>query len=188
MREIILGSASIRRQDLLAKIGVKFKVSVSSIDENINIKNPLKHVRSLAYLKGIDVLNTNPDAFVLTADTIVVLKGKILGKPKDEKDAFLMLKSLSGKTHKVITAVFIGDKIEHELFHEETVVKVNKMSDSEIATYITRENVYDKSGSYAIQGDFGKYVSYIKGDYYNIVGLPLARVYKILKKKGIINV
>ncbi|MGI6711039.1 MAG: Maf family protein [Bacilli bacterium] len=187
MKEIILGSASLRRQELLAKIGVKFKVAVSGIDEMIDEKNPLKCVRRLAYLKGMDVLSTNTDALVLTADTIVELNGKILGKPKDEKDAFLMLKNLSGKTHRVITAVFIGTKTEYELFHEETFVTVNKMSDSEIANYITKENVYDKAGSYAIQGDFGKHVSYIKGDYYNVVGLPLARVYEILKKKGIIN-
>lgn len=188
MKEIILGSASVRRQELLTKMGVKFKVVVSKVDENIGIKNPLNYVSKLAYLKGIDVLNRNSESVVLAADTIVELKGEILGKPKDERDAFSMLRKLSGNTHTVITAVFIGDKDSYVLFHSKTLVKVNTLTDSEIAIYLSSEDVFDKAGSYAIQGAFGKHISFIKGDYYNVVGLPLAIVYEALKARGIINV
>lgn len=184
--KIILGSASLRRQELLKKINVDYEVYISNIDEDLDIKNPIKYALKIAHLKGIEVLSKNPDCLVITADTIVKYKNEILGKPKSEEDAFLMLKKISGKTHFVITAVFIGDSNEYDLFYEKTKVKVNLLTDQEIKDYLKTKEAYDKAGAYAIQGEFGKYIKKIKGDYYNVVGLPLNKVYKNLKLRGIL--
>lgn len=184
--KFILGSASARRQELLKKINVNYEVYISNIDEELDIKNPLKYVLKIAHLKGIEVLAKNTDALVLTADTIVKYKNEILSKPRGEEDAFLMLKKLSGKTHSVITAVFIGDSNGYDLFYEKTKVVVNHLTDQEIRDYLKTSEAYDKAGAYAIQGEFGKHIKKIKGDYYNVVGLPLNKVYRKLKIKGII--
>ena len=171
MRKIILASASPRRKELLEQIGLEFSIMPSYAKETYKETRPDKIVEELSALKAIDVADRLDDSYiVIGADTIVVADEKILGKPKDEKDAFLMLESLQGKTHQVYSGVTLvvshGDKKIIKRFHEKTEVAV-----------ATGEPM-DKAGAYAIQGFFAQYIKGIVGDYYNVVGLPLAHLMK----------
>lgn len=180
---IILASKSERRIELLKDANIEFKVIASDIEEKIdtNIK-PIENVLNLAKLKGLDVYNKNQDSIVIAADTIVVYKDKIYGKPKDENDAYNMLKELSNKTHEVITAVFIKNKNKEELFSSTTKVTFKDLSDYEIMKYIETKEPFGKAGSYAIQGLGKALVKTYEGDFFNVVGLPLKETLEKLKE------
>ena len=173
-KRIVLGSASPRRKELLEQIGVEFEIKTSDKEEIYESTIPTEIVQELALMKAGNVAmeleeaeGNVIDTIVIGADTVVVHDNKILGKPSDEAEAFHMLKSLAGDTHQVYT--------------ERTEVFVHEMSDEEIRNYIASGEPMDKAGAYGIQGKFAAYIDKIEGDYYNVVGLPVAYVYQQLK-------
>ncbi len=185
--EIILASASPRRKELLSLLDIPFKTMVSDADETIDTSLPFYFIaESLSLKKAAAVAkNVREHALIIGADTIVVTDNKILGKPKDEQDAFNMLKELSGKWHSVISGVTVLDNItaKSESFYVETKVKFSELSDEEINTYIKTKEPMDKAGAYGIQGKGSKFIEKIEGDYFNVVGLPVHALYKVLKKE-----
>lgn len=182
MAEIILASASPRRRELLALAGVDFAVKVADVEEVIpENASPDEVVKSLAMQKASAVAQENPDSIVIGSDTVVALDGAILGKPRDEEDAVRMLKALSGRSHTVYTGVAIihGEKISN--FCEATEVVFNQLTEDEIRNYVATKEPMDKAGAYGIQGKGCVLVEKIVGDYFNVVGLPVSRLYKELK-------
>jgi septum formation protein len=183
MTRFILASASPRRQHLLRMCGFEFDVIPSSVDEVfIDGQDPDTQATRLSSLKAADVASQRPDTWVLAADTIVVHNGLQLAKPLDPADAHAMLRSLSGHTHSVVTGVTLrkGD-VEHS-FAVTTRVTFAELSDEEIAMYVATGSPMDKAGAYGIQDDLGAlFISRIDGCYYNVVGLPLQRLYTELK-------
>lgn len=180
--ELILASNSPRRKELLSKYNIKYKVVVSQVDEQLDSTlSVVENVEMLAYQKAYAVSTQYPDAKVLAADTIVVIDNVILGKPVDFEDAFKMLKTLSGKTHEVITAVAILFKGEKKINHCISKVTFKQLSDSEIIEYINTNEPMDKAGSYAIQGIGAKLISNYEGELDNIIGLPMKLVIDMLK-------
>ena len=180
----ILASGSPRRKQLLNQIGLEFTVIPSDVDENFTLDLPPEaFTEHWAREKAKSVAKIHPDSLIVGADTIVVLDGNILGKPKDKKDSFNMLQSLSGKTHEVITGVsFIS--LEQELdhtFNERTFVSFNTLSDRDINSYIDIYNPLDKAGSYGIQDWFSVHIHRVEGCYYNVMGLPLSSFYSYFK-------
>jgi|SRR5690625_1857742 len=179
---IILASKSERRIELLKDANVNFKVVSSNIEENLdNNLSPLENVLNLAKLKALNVFENNKEAIVIAADTIVLYDDKIFGKPKDNDDAFNMLKELNNKTHKVITAVCIKSKNREELFYNTTKVTFKNLSDFDILNYINTKEPFGKAGSYAIQGIGKNLIDTYDGDFFNVVGLPLKDVLEKLK-------
>lgn len=202
MSQIILASASPRRKDLLEQIGVEFEICPSRGEEVITESRPDAVVLELSRQKAEEVaagviaynemhpkLATPQDILVIGADTVVAFENEILGKPKDEEDAKRMLTMLQGETHSVytgITLVFIdknGRTGEHR-FYEKTDVTMYPMDEQEIKRYIASGEPMDKAGSYGIQGRCAIHVKRINGDYNNVVGLPVARLYKELQQIG----
>lgn len=187
MREIILGSQSPRRRELLKNAGIEFSVITSDCEEKVGLSLDFPDiVKSLAEQKSEAVCADSrcPDeAIVITADTMVVCGGKIMGKPKDDEDAFDMLSLLSGNTHFVLTGYCIVDKMKGEKISgvEETAVRFRRLSEDEIVNYIKTGEPRDKAGAYGIQLRGSMFVEHIEGDYFNIVGLPVCRICKILK-------
>lgn len=180
---IILASASPRRTEILKLAMIDHLVIPSTCEEVIeNGLKPFQVVESLSYQKAIDVFKNHQEDIVIGADTIVTINDLILGKPHSEDEAIQMLELLSGKTHQVITGVTIMSNNLVKTFHEVTYVTFDELTINQIRTYIKSENVYDKAGSYAVQGTFCKFISKINGDYYNVVGLPISRLYKELKE------
>ncbi|HAX50741.1 Maf family protein [Muricomes intestini] len=189
MKKIILASGSPRRKELMEQIGLKFEVAVSHKDEYYKSVLPEEIVKELSLMKAENVASEQDarNMIVIGADTIVTLDDKILGKPKDEKDAYYMLKSLQGKAHQVFTGVAILDYDSNggcqvSSHAEATKVYVHKMEDDEIWRYIHSKEPMDKAGAYGIQGKFAVYIDKIEGDYYNVVGLPVSYVYQKVKK------
>lgn len=182
--KLVLASKSPRRSEILKNAGIDFVVRVADADETIPAgTNPEDAVVFLAARKAMAVERAE-DETVLGADTVVVLDGEILGKPKDKEDAFNMIKRLSGRVHSVFTGVCaIGNGISMT-FAEETKVEFYKLTDEEINTYINTSEPYDKAGAYGIQGLASKFIRAIEGDYFNVVGLPMSAIYqKILKNR-----
>lgn len=182
---IILASASPRRQELLKKITDDFIVDPSSYDESLlKEDNPIKFAITAAMEKAKDVLIKHPKDIVIGADTIVVLDGKILGKPKDTHDAKETLRSLSGKTHQVITGVVVLNGVTGKALFTRAITKVtfNELSDEDIEHYVVNHKVLDKAGSYAIQEIGEKFVSNVKGDMDNVIGLPTEIVRSLLRQ------
>lgn len=166
--------------------GYDFEVITSKADEFIDDDIPAKEaVLILSKQKAVSVSEENKSAVVLGCDTVVSLDGKILGKPKNEKEAFLMLSMLSGKTHKVYSGVCITDREKVTQFVTETDVKFYELSKESIKSYISTNEPMDKAGSYGIQGLGATLVEFIKGDYFTVVGLPLAKTARELEKFGI---
>lgn len=185
MRKLILASQSPRRQELLAMLGLPFEVMVSDTDETITQTNPAKVVEKLSVRKAEAVAHQVTDGVVIGADTVVSVDEKILGKPKDKEEAREMITLLQGRSHMVYTGVTIQDTREEGqicTFSVGTRVNVAPMDEKEIEVYIASEEPYDKAGAYGIQGLFGKFIEGIEGDYYNVVGLPVHRLYKELNK------
>ena len=185
---ILLASKSPRRRELLELAQLDFEIVPTSFDESKISKEmeASEYVSTLAKGKALKAFEDveeikKRDSLVIGADTIVVLDNEILGKPSDEKEAFKMLKKLSGREHKVYTAVSLVDKGHEKTFFEETKVYFYELSDDEINEYIKSGEPMDKAGSYGIQGLGSLFVRKIDGDYFNVVGLPLARTVRELK-------
>lgn len=182
MKKIILASASPRRKQLLEQAQLKFSISTSTVDENVDeTLLPKQVVEQLALRKANDVSLDHEDCVVIGADTIVSINGTILGKPKDETDATEMLRLLSGDDHEVYTGVAIISKEKTIVFHEKTLVSFWELTEAEIAEYLATGEPFDKAGSYGIQGIGALLVKKIYGCYFNVVGLPLARTVRELR-------
>jgi septum formation protein len=184
---LILASASPRRQELLRNAAIPFEVQPADIDEAPLVGEPPREcAERLAREKAITVSRKRPHEYVLGADTIVVIDETILGKPRDAADAARMLRLLSGRTHEVITGVCIFDPLtgDTEQASETTRVRMGEISDDEIRDYVATGEPMDKAGAYAIQGIASRWIPRIEGDYSNVVGLPVALVYGMLKKRG----
>ena len=185
MKHLILASGSPRRRELMSQVGLDFTVVTSDADENIKEMEPEDYVRELSSIKAQSVLEQYADkddsVIVIGADTIVYHKGEILTKPRDEEDAFRILKSLEGQIHQVYTGVTICSTHKKVSFYEKTDVWVYDMTDEEIRDYISTGEPMDKAGAYGIQGKFAAYIKGIEGDYNNVVGLPVARLVHALK-------
>ena len=187
---VILASASPRRKELLEKADIPFVVIPALVDEKTGIEDPAEAAEEASLIKAEYVadklLKERKESFiVLAADTIVSIDGKILGKPADEEEAFNVLKKLQGRDHEVFTGVTFAvkkpERVTHfKSFYEKTKVRLYPISDEQIREYIATGEPLDKAGSYGIQGVFAKYVKSIKGDYSNVVGLPVGRVFKEL--------
>lgn len=184
---IILASNSPRRTEILNLANICHTVIPSHVKEVVKDSlTPTEIVMDLSYQKAYDVFKNHKEDLVIGSDTIVVIDNNILGKPKDKEDAIRMLSMLSGKTHEVITGVCIIYQNEVIKFYDTSFVSFYDMSFDEIEEYISRDNVYDKAGSYAIQESCCKYIKKIDGDYYNIMGLPISKLYQILKEKKLL--
>lgn len=183
MEKIILASSSPRRKELLAQLGLPFEVITKNVDETLNDQGSLRdEIEALSFKKALAVFSEHKDAIVIGADTLVTIDGLRLGKPKNEDEAKDMLKRLSGKTHDVITAVSIISPKSSETFSTVSMVTFYPLSDQEISGYIKTGEPMDKAGAYAIQGIGARYIKGIVGDYYAIMGLPIAEVYhRIIK-------
>ena len=223
--KIILGSASPRRRELLAQIGLEFEVLVSNVEEQVTTVIPFEVVEELSVQKAEGVLRLLQEQemlqmqlhgediqqsrecsdescvqqvsmMVIGADTIVACEGQILGKPKDAEDAKAMLRKLQGRAHEVYTGVTVlyvgksdveipGDEstlnVQRRTFHEATKVVFCPMSEEEISAYVATGDPLDKAGAYGIQGLCARYIQGIEGDYNNVVGLPVGRLYQEIK-------
>lgn len=180
--KLILASGSPRRAEILAQGGFVFEKRVSEADETLpGGIAPAAAVEYLAKQKGAAVPR-NAGEVILSADTVVALNNKILGKPADRTDAAQMLHMLSGRTHSVFTGVYLTDGTREILFHEKTDVTFFPLTDAEIQRYIDGGEPMDKAGAYGIQGRGALFVKEIHGDYLNVVGLPLAKTAKQLKE------
>ena len=185
MLHLILASASPRRVELLHNAGIAFDVEPASIHEAPTAEEaPLQYAQRLARDKARAVRARHPDAVVLGADTVVVVDDYLLEKPTDAEDAARMLRLLSGKTHQVITGVCLAASGFERTEAEVTQVTFTTMSESEIADYIATGEPMDKAGAYGIQGMASRWVERIEGDYFNVVGLPVARVYRMLMERN----
>ncbi|WP_428909273.1 Maf family protein [Niallia sp. Krafla_26] len=185
MQDLILASSSPRRKELLENLQLTFQTVSSDVDENYDPNwSPDEIVMELAYRKAQAVALKYPSSFVIGSDTIVVNDGVILGKPQNREDAFSMLNSLSGKTHSVFTGVSIvtpNDKIK---FYEKSDVEFWELSIEEINQYLDTGEPFDKAGAYGIQGFGSLLVKKMAGDYFAVVGLPVSRTIRELKKAG----
>jgi len=182
--DIVLASASPRRKTILSQVGLDFTIIASKINEDFSIElKPKAFCEHWAREKANDIAKSHSDKLIIGADTIVIMNDKILGKPKDYKESFAMLKSLSGKTHQVLTGVSL---IHFDLgidftFTECTDVSICFLTDEEIKKYIYEYKPYDKAGSYGIQDGFSIYVEKINGCFYNVMGFPIFRFHKFYK-------
>ena len=184
---LVLASASPRRQELLRNAGISFVVQPADIDETPRAGElPREYAERLAREKALAVWRLRPQDVVLGADTIVVVDDAILGKPADAVDAARMLRLLSGRVHRVITGVCVVEAVASgqlpvaRTASETTLVTVNQLSDEEIRDYISTGEPMDKAGAYAIQGMASRWIPRIEGDYSNVVGLPVALVWRML--------
>lgn len=183
MEPLILASGSPRRRELLAQAGIEYVVSPVDADETLpGGIDPEKAVLELAGRKACASANENPDSLILAADTLVAAEGKILGKPKSREHAAAMLRSLSGKTHKVFTGVAIRKGSAERTFAVCTEVEFYELTEREIEEYISTGEPMDKAGAYGIQGRGCVLVRQIRGDYFNVVGLPVSRVCRELRQ------
>lgn len=192
---IVLASASPRRQEILRNAGISFTAQAADIDETpLEGELPRACAERLAREKALAVWRMRPRDLVLGADTIVVVDGAIFGKPADSADAARMLRLLSGRVHQVITgACMVGARDDSQLISsrpetrtasETTSVTMNELSDAEIREYVATGEPMDKAGAYAIQGIASRWIPRIEGDYSNVVGLPMALVYSMLRERG----
>lgn len=183
MRRVLLASESPRRRELMLLSEIPFTTAACFLDEVLDPELTIEEaVEKLAFQKAETVLKKRPDEFIIGADTIVVCDNEVLGKPKNAEDAKCMLQKLSGKTHKVITGVALVAEGVKECFHEVTEVTFYDLEEEEIEKYAKSKEPHDKAGAYAIQGKGMMFVKKINGDYYNVVGLPMARLFRHLKK------
>ncbi|MDD5900095.1 MAG: Maf family protein [Lachnospiraceae bacterium] len=188
---IILASGSPRRREILTQIGAEYEVVVSDCDETTSCTEPSELVKELSNKKAAAVAESvQGPAVIIGADTVVAYDKVILGKPKDRADAKRMLTLLSGQIHQVYTGVSLMIKEENGeeriiIFDECSEVEVETLTDRQTEEYLNTEEGTDKAGSYAVQGIFAAHIKGIKGDYYNIVGLPVAGIYRRLYEIGI---
>ena len=182
---LVLASASPRRRELLAALGVPFAVAVMAVDETLLPGEPPEvAAERLARLKAGAACGRGGDALVLGADTVVAVGAETLGKPADEADARRMLRLLGGKWHEVLTGVALvrAETKEVLVAHERTRVRFAAMTDTEIDRYVATGEPADKAGAYAVQGRAALFIEEIEGDYWNVVGLPVRLVYKLMQE------
>jgi septum formation protein len=190
---LVLASASPRRQELLRAAGIEFIVQPSNVDETLRAgEAPREFAERLAREKASTVWKVRPQDIILGADTIVVIDDSILGKPLDQNDAIRMLRTLSGREHRVITGVAVvsaqypvsSENVQPliRIACEITTVTMSEISDADIHNYVKTGEPMDKAGAYAIQGIASRWIPQIEGDYSNVVGLPIALVYRMLKE------
>lgn len=188
--KLILASASPRRKELLRLVGLNFEIKPSNAKEIfLKGETPEEHVLRLSEEKAVSVSIHNPDAWVLGADTIVIINGEVLGKPAVADEAREMLRKLSGRKHKVITGFCLTRK-NNDIIVKNTVessVVFKEISEDEIDWYVRKKEPYDKAGGYAVQGMGAFFIKEIRGSYTNVVGLPLCEVMETLKKTGAIR-
>ena len=183
---VVLASGSPRRHDLLNLVGIAHEVRPSNIDETMRDReNPRRHAERLAREKATAIATRDPNLITIGADTIVVVNRKVLGKPRDKTHAAEMLKALSGREHTVLTAVAVarGKKVRSAV--EEVRVKFRRLHDDEIEDYIATGEPMDKAGAYGIQGYGATIVECVDGDYFAVMGLPLARLVALLRDLGV---
>jgi septum formation protein len=188
--KLVLASASPRRREILEAAGIAFEVMPSRVEEQQHAGEPPEQfVQRIAQEKALDVLARRSDQsgwVVLGADTAVVIDGKTLGKPADAADVGRMLRLLSGREHRVLTGVCLAYRqapgVVADVRCASTTVKFAALSDAEIAEYAASSEPFDKAGAYAIQGRASKFVEWISGDYFNVVGLPVSLVYQMLRE------
>lgn len=188
MRKIILASGSPRRKQILEQVGLNFIVEVSDYEEkSIPGVSPSEFVETLSLEKANVVAKNHNDAIIIGADTIVVLDNQILGKPKTKQDAREMLKKLSGNTHSVFTGFTIIDTVNKRTItnHVETKIRFKNLSEEEIRAYIETGEPMDKAGAYGVQDKGALFVEHIEGDYSSVMGLPIVKIFEILKELGI---
>jgi nucleoside triphosphate pyrophosphatase len=179
---LILASSSPRRAELLTAAGFDFEVIAVDVDEAMRrLEPPGDHVRRLAREKAQAGFAARPESVVLAADTIVLVSGEMMGKPRDADDAIRMLRLLSGREHEVLTGVALVSKRGAVVEVSRTRVWVNPLSEAEIKAYVATGEPLDKAGAYGIQGLGSKFIDRIQGSYSNVVGLPVALVYRLLK-------
>ena len=188
MKRFIVASASPRRKELLENVGLSFEVIPSDADESaVTADSPEELVKSLAQLKAKSVFDLNTDAVVLGCDTVVEYGGIVLGKPKSRAEAKEMLTMLSSKKHNVHTGVCIMDSEKVESFVHTVKVEFYKLEEELIDAYVATGECDDKAGSYGIQGKGCVLVKGIEGDYFSVVGLPVAQTVRVLREFGIRN-
>lgn len=200
MYRIILASLSPRRKEIMNQMGISYETMPSHVKEEVGANSPSKIVEALAELKAKDISESLKDEqenlIVIGADTMVFHNGQALGKPKDRRDAVEMLRSLSDDVHEVYTGVCIrikrnNQKLYHNIpdekivFSVSTEVVVQPLTGDQIEDYVDTGEPFDKAGAYAIQGGFGIYIKEIHGDYYNVVGFPISKIYEKLLARGI---
>ncbi len=191
--KIVLASQSPRRKELLGRLGIDFEIITSDVDENIDETDAETLVEELSFRKAMDIterlVSENPeqDYLVIGADTVVAVEEEVMGKPATRDEAFAMIQNIQGSSHFVFTGVTVmlfrkeTQRIMRSSFVEGTQVTVFPMSEEEIWEYVDTGDCMDKAGAYGIQGEFGKYVEMIYGDYNNVVGLPIGRLNQVLK-------
>jgi septum formation protein len=188
---LVLASASPRRQELLRNAGIEFVAHAADIAEiPLPGELPRPFAERLAKEKALKVFERHPEDVVLGADTIVVVDGEVLGKPRDHADAARMLRLLSGRKHEVITGVCLagwrGGTSFVEVGSETTTVTMARFSEDDVRGYVATGEPMDKAGAYAIQGRASRWIPRIEGDYFNVVGLPISLVCRMLKEYGVI--
>ena len=182
-KSLILASQSPRRKELLERCHVRFTTEVADIDETLDPSVSLEEaMEDLAWRKAEKIFEKHPDSVVIGADTIVVLDQEVLGKPKDEEDAFRMLSELSGNTHQVMTGVCIVSSEKKITFCDSSDVEFYPLTEQQIRDYISTKEPMDKAGAYGIQGEGFFLIRKIDGDFYSIMGFPAARVLRALKE------
>lgn len=179
----VLGSQSPRRKEIFKKANLHFRAAFSGLEERITANSPQENTVRLAEMKAADI-EINSNEILITADTLVALNGKILGKPIDKADAMEMIQSLSGAWHSVFTGVAIKSEMITFSFYEETEVFINAILEQDIRTYVGTAEPYDKAGAYGVQEWFGhRYAGKINGCFYNVMGFPMPRFIKEIEKR-----
>jgi septum formation protein len=185
---IVLASQSPRRAELLRNARIQFRVQPAHIpEEKLPQESPAEYVQRLAREKASTVyLQLGETEVVLGADTTVVIDGGVLEKPADAEDAVRMIRKLSGRTHEVLTGVCMKGKDFEDVEVDRTEVRFPVLTDEEIREYVATKEPMDKAGAYGIQGMASRWSERIEGDYFNIVGLPVPRVYRMLRRRGLL--
>ncbi|MGL4361961.1 MAG: Maf family protein [Cellulosilyticaceae bacterium] len=190
MKKLILASQSPRRKELMELLPIEFDIDSIDVDETLDMKkSPSENVCELSYKKANALTEKYPNNWIIGCDTIVSLEGCLLGKPKDVEDAKKMLRQLSDKKHQVYTGVTLinKDKGIIKTFYESTDIKIKKLSEEFVKYYIETKEPFDKAGSYAIQGYGSVMVESMSGDYFNVVGLPISKLYDVCYELEIIS-
>lgn len=183
MKKVILASTSPRRKDLMSLLDIPFNIEAKEVDENFDESlSPAEVVQILAEKKARIIAEINPDSVVIGSDTVVVFENTIIGKPTSPENAIEILQKLSGRIHQVYTGVAILEGNRSEFFYESTDVKFYELTQNEIEWYISTNEPFDKAGAYGIQGYGSTLVEKIDGDYFTIVGLPVAKLKRKLKE------
>lgn len=187
--KVILASSSPRRKELMKMFDIPFEIMVKETDEKLNSsKDCYNQCIDISYEKAKKVFNEIKDdnVIVIGSDTVVIYNNEIYGKPKNYLDAYNMIKQFSGNTHEVVSALSVLIRKDNKIYEEKTydkcIVSVSNMTDEEISDWVDNHDVLSRAGSYAIQDGFAKYIEKIEGDYFSIVGLPVHKLYEILKK------